>query len=132
MSAKGQRFAKRVAARMHEKRCRTHDAVKAAGGPSSPIMTKILAGNAEEVSLNSLDKLEVALELRPGSAAESLANDADLVPAESVSATDQDGPLASVNTRKPEWMSDEQWRTILHENADHFRYLLDKAARERG
>lgn len=38
-----------------------------------------------------------------------------------------DEPL---NTRKPEWMSDEQWRLILRENADHFQFLLDKAARE--
>lgn len=80
MSAKSKRFAGRIQARMVEVRKRTHEAVEAAGGPSSPTMTKFLAGDTDTIHPKSFEKLEVALELVPGSLEPSLANDTDLVP----------------------------------------------------
>jgi len=36
-----------------------------------------------------------------------------------------------LNTRRPEGLSDQEWRSIVEENMRHLDYLIDKAAKER-
>lgn len=128
MSAKTKRFAERVKARMLEVRLRTHDAVLAAGGPTSPTMTKILSGK-DDISDKTLEKLEVALRLEPGSAATSLANDTDLVPmSESVSPDTEDED--TLLYRRPDGVGVDEWRAIKARTRNLVEWEIEQALRE--
>lgn len=51
--------------------------------------------------------------------------------AESVSPSRDTENAPAWNTRKPEWMSDEQWTDLIRENRSHFEFLIQQAAKER-
>jgi len=135
MSANPKRLGQYVLARRTELGL-SQSEVADAGGPSDTTLSKLENEGVDVVSNQTLKKLDAPLRWRAGSARAVLygAEPAEIVdatveaPAASVGGSTQTEPL---NTRKPEWMSDEQWRSILRENADHFQFLLDKAARER-
>lgn len=139
MSSKGddQQFAETVLEAFQAAGRYTDVEVAEAGGPSSSWMTelrKIRDGAKQNFDAqprsDTLRRIDAAANWRQGSARKLLFTGTLPAERETVTPMPQDDPLA-INTRKPDWMSDEQWAQILRDHEDHLRYLLDKAARER-
>jgi hypothetical protein len=131
MSAKGERFAERVKARMRSEGLRTHDDVKEKNGPSSPIMTKVLRAEYEELSPQTARKIETALNLKPGSASISFDDDTDLVPAERVrfvSLSDEDEH--QLLYRRPDGITDERWREIVARTRNLVQWEIEQALKD--
>lgn len=129
MSAKGERFAERLKARMRAEGLRTHDNVKDAGGPSSPILTKLMNAGYDELSSTTASKLEKALRLKPGSATVSFEDDVDLVPLpDSVGGDDEDGD--TLLYRRPDELTDEQWRRVKARTRSSVEWEIEQALKD--